>query len=137
MKYRIIVCIAGVLCATGIFAEQAWQFSYKGYPHKTTSCYEPAYFAGEEVTLSLGVPVKEGRTFLGWRYKAEEQLLAPGATFIMPAEDVIITGSSIPTAIDNSQCTMHNSQCTKVLRDGQLFILRGNKVYTVTGQELR
>ena len=28
-------------------------------------------------------------------------------------------------------------QCTKVLRDGQIYILRGDKTYTVTGQEIR
>ena len=30
-----------------------------------------------------------------------------------------------------------NVQCTKVLRDGQIFILRGEKVYTLTGQEVK
>ena len=28
-------------------------------------------------------------------------------------------------------------QCTKVIRDGQIFILRGEKVYSLTGQEVR
>ena len=28
------------------------------------------------------------------------------------------------------------AQCTKLLRDGQIFILRGDKVYTVTGQRI-
>ncbi len=28
-------------------------------------------------------------------------------------------------------------QCTKVVRDGQIFILRGEKVYTIDGQEVR
>ena len=28
-------------------------------------------------------------------------------------------------------------QCTKVIRDGQVFILRGEKVYSLTGQEVR
>ena len=27
--------------------------------------------------------------------------------------------------------------CTKVLRNGQIFILRGDKTYTVTGQEVK
>lgn len=30
-----------------------------------------------------------------------------------------------------------NSECTKILRDGQIFILRGDKTYTVTGQEVK
>ena len=28
-------------------------------------------------------------------------------------------------------------QCTKVVRDGQIFILRGDKTYTLQGQEIR
>ena len=30
-----------------------------------------------------------------------------------------------------------NVQCTKVLRDNHIYILRGEKVYTVTGQEVK
>jgi len=41
----------------------------------------------------------------------------------------------IPTAVDTIQ--EHNAQTTKILRNGQILILRGNKVYTVTGQEVR
>ena len=37
--------------------------------------------------------------------------------------------------IDNVQSD--KVQCTKVLRNGQIFILRGDKTYTVTGQEVR
>ena len=31
----------------------------------------------------------------------------------------------------------NNVQCTKVVRDGQIYILRGEKEYTVTGQEVK
>ena len=30
-----------------------------------------------------------------------------------------------------------NDKCSKILRNGQIFILRGEKVYTVTGQEVK
>ena len=30
-----------------------------------------------------------------------------------------------------------NGQCTKVIRDGQIYILRGDKIYTLTGVEVR
>ena len=37
-----------------------------------------------------------------------------------------------PTSINN---TTNNRDCSlKVLRDGQIFIQRGDKVYTITGQ---
>ncbi len=31
----------------------------------------------------------------------------------------------------------NNVQCTKVVRDGQIFILRGDKIYTLQGQEVK
>ena len=41
---------------------------------------------------------------------------------------------SIPTGIDNGQWIMDNGQCQKILRNGQILILRGDKTYTLTGQ---
>ena len=43
-----------------------------------------------------------------------------------------------PTAIETIQDNdTVSSKATKLLRNGQIFILRGDKVYTVTGQEVR
>jgi len=44
------------------------------------------------------------------------------------------TTTGTATGIDEQRDDM---PCTKVLRNGKIFILRGDKVYTVTGQELR
>ena len=43
--------------------------------------------------------------------------------------------TSSPTGISSTQSD--NMLCTKVLRDGQLFILRGGKTFTLQGQEVR
>ena len=43
------------------------------------------------------------------------------------------TGSS--QGIDDVQGD--NAQCTKLLRNGQIFILRGDKTYSITGQEVK
>ncbi len=45
------------------------------------------------------------------------------------------TTGEIPTAIEDVQ--VNSVQCTKILRDGQIFILRGNKTYTLQGQEVK
>ena len=45
------------------------------------------------------------------------------------------TTTGVATDID--QITNDKSQTTKIIKDNQLFILRGDKVYTVTGQEVR
>ena len=51
------------------------------------------------------------------------------------AGEFTTTGEAqVPTAID--QITNNKSQTTKIIKDNQLFILRGDKVYTITGQEV-
>ena len=47
--------------------------------------------------------------------------------------------SQVPTAIDNPPFPSGEGlgEATKVIKDGRLFILRGDKTYTVTGQEVR
>jgi hypothetical protein len=42
--------------------------------------------------------------------------------------------SNVPTGIDN---TAFETKTSKILRNGQIFILRGEKVYSVTGQEVK
>ena len=46
--------------------------------------------------------------------------------------------SNMPTSIDNTLFPSGESRCEalKLLHDGQIFILRGEKVYTLTGQEV-
>ena len=41
------------------------------------------------------------------------------------------TTGEVPTSVD--QVPSDQVQCTKVLRDGQIFILRGDKVYNAQG----
>lgn len=45
------------------------------------------------------------------------------------------SGESVPTNIDQVQSDQ--VPCTKVVRDGQIFILRGDKTYTLQGQEVK
>ncbi|MBO7458626.1 MAG: hypothetical protein J6T80_05160 [Paludibacteraceae bacterium] len=63
--------------------------------------------------------------------------------FLPPVDDNIghygcsvrlVQDYSPSTGIDDVQ---DNVQCTKVIRDGQIYILRGDKTYTVSGQEVK
>ena len=54
---------------------------------------------------------------------------------ILDTQTVAFFTSNIATGIDNAQSDQ--VQSTKHLRDGQIYILRGDKVYTVTGQEVK
>ncbi len=47
------------------------------------------------------------------------------------------TTTSEGTATGVEDVQGNNVQCTKVVRNGQIFILRGEKEYTLTGQEVR
>ena len=44
------------------------------------------------------------------------------------------TGEDEPTGFGN---TTMETKISKILRDGQIFILRGEKVYTIQGQEIK
>ncbi|MBO7457972.1 MAG: leucine-rich repeat domain-containing protein [Paludibacteraceae bacterium] len=49
------------------------------------------------------------------------------------------TGEQVPTSIDNTPFPSGEGwgEASKILRDGQLFILRGDKTYTLSGQEVK
>ena len=54
----------------------------------------------------------------------------------------IVAIDDTPTDIENindeqTNCKTSNNEYTKVLRDGQIFILRGEKVYTLDGRLVR
>ena len=54
---------------------------------------------------------------------------------ILDTQTVAFFTSNIATGIDNAQSDQ--VQSTKVVRDGQIYILRGDKTYTLTGQEVK
>ena len=47
------------------------------------------------------------------------------------------TTGGTPVAKSLDDVPTNNVQCTKLLRDGQIYILRGNKTYTLQGQEVK
>ena len=52
-----------------------------------------------------------------------------------PKMKSITLSAEVPTGMEDVQSD--DVQCTKVIRNGLLFIIREGKVYTVTGQEIR
>ena len=71
--------------------------------------------------------------------------LSSGATIPAHKAYITITGSldaprrlrfvfDSTTGVDNSQFTIHNSQCTKLIKDGQLVIIRNGVEYNAAGQ---
>ena len=86
-------------------------------------------------------------------FNAEQAILLNGSTLIMDSITVVHTSSGAkevaapqpwlvdyvpsdePTAIDNVFSNLDGSH--KLLHNGQILILRGNKTYSVTGQEVK
>ncbi len=68
-------------------------------------------------------------------YVQEESLAFYRKTPVWKEFNLLVEQAPTPTAIDNS--SIDQPKATKILHNGQIFILRGEKVYTVTGQEVK
>lgn len=49
----------------------------------------------------------------------------------------IIERNGFPDGLEDTSTTQSRSACEKLFRDGQIFILRGDKTYTLQGQEVK
>lgn len=123
------------LMAIGTLWAGEWTLTYQGYPYKRTACDGPYYKSGTYVTLSAGKPVSaEGKIFQGWQYGTK--IYQPGANFVMPDKDVVLVPrwKAQDEALDDIQSPACNAH--KVLRDGQLIILRDGIEYDVLGNKI-
>ena len=89
-------------------------------------------------TVTLTFTPAEGYIVMSCTVNGEEiHQSAPGApiTFEMPAADVTITTTfSIPTALENAEAAV---KAEKVIRDGQVLILRDGKIFNALGAEVK
>jgi uncharacterized repeat protein (TIGR02543 family) len=84
-------------------------------------------YATDYIHLQLpSTPVHTGYTFKHWL--VSEADVADGITITAVFE----SEEEISTHITDVQG--NNAQCTKVIRDGRILILRGDRIYTLTGQ---
>ena len=123
---------------------QASSFNVKSFSEAKV-VYELVHSIADDVSaydypLSLRVPMPEGWTSL--KITENEATLSftidDGFVYFdaIPNGGDIILHNPLVTALDQTnQEPRINSQT--LIKDGQLFILRGDKTYTVTGQEVR
>ncbi len=111
---------------------ETYSLSYQGFPYRKTLCEEPTYEAGTVLTLSNATPSKGGKTLTGWRY--DGVVYEPGASFTMPAADVVLAPIwDNGTDIDQTNI---RTQAVKILRNGQLVIIRDGVEYNAQGTRI-
>ena len=131
MKKIATLCISLMMTVAGM--ADTFVLSYQGFPYNRTSCAGPTYAAGTAVKLTTGIPEKKDRTFAGWNFYGT--VYAPGAYFIMPAQDVeLIPAWAEELAVE--QVWKKMPVASKFVRDGQVVILRDGVEYNVLGVRL-
>ena len=111
------------------------RLSYQGFPYKRTSCEYPAYYPGVTIQLApCPYTNAEGQRVIGWSFK--DKVYTPGSAFTMPEEEVelVPVWGEPKQGIENIQSSEPSNR--KILRDGQLIILREGKEYNILGGRL-
>ena len=110
-----------------------YTLTYEGYPMAKIACEEPTFEAGTQVTLSAGVPEKEGDTFVGWRYRGV--IYQPGDVITITDENVEL--EAVWNSSMDIETVLNQLRAIKILRDGQLLIVRDGAEYNVLGVRIK
>ena len=134
MRRKIVYTLLLIILAVAAKAQQKYELTYQGFPYAKTTCSIPSYVAGQEIQLSLGKPTNTEKSFLYWQYNGANYM--PGATFIMPAQDVELIPVYEGDATATEQIEIHTS-ANKMIRNGQLLIIHNGKICNTTGQQIQ
>ena len=132
-RVAAMLMMAGmIVCAAGVQAQE-YGFEYKDFPYKRTLCELPTYTAGTQITLGAPDITQDGKKLTGWRF--EGQMYPLGGAFTMPEKDVVIESIwDNATGITNIQGD--KTPCTKVIENGQLYLIYQGTKYNVQGTEV-
>ena len=108
---------------------------------------------GQLISINFAAPARDGKgrnvpaaeqSANGWTYVVTGLEGNASYTYSVTAKDVngnVLLNQSVDFSTGESQgiedVLSDQVQCTKVIREGQILILRGEKVYSLTGQEVR
>lgn len=80
---------------------------------------------GKDAIGPLVLPIREGYTFTGWSKPITN----------IHSDLTVIAQYQLNEGIEDVQ--VNGSTPNKIMTDGQIYILRGNKIYTIQGQEVK
>ncbi len=134
---RTFTLTADIACTAQFESASANTYTLSIYAQ---GCETPTqYLCDEGQQLSVTAVPQEGYHFTQWSDGNTDN-----PRTIIVKSDMALTaefiGEEVPTAIDEVKPTSDSSlkgRAKKVLRNGQVSILRGDQTYTVTGQEVK
>ncbi len=129
--YTIQITKDGVVFCTLIFNANGQLIGIAFAPSRDGQSHAPAALMTAN-GLQFTVTGLDSGTQYGYNLTAKDANDQTVATY---SGEFTTTGEGEATGVENVQSD--NVQCTKVLHNGQIFILRGDKAYTLTGQEVK
>ena len=130
-SYTIQITKDGVVFCTLIFNANGQLTGIAFAPSRDGQAHAPAAIMTAN-GLQFTVTGLDSATQYGYNLTAKDANDQTVATY---SGSFTTTSEGTATGVEDVQG--NNVQCTKVVRNGQIFILRGEKVYTITGQEVR
>ncbi len=88
----------------------------------------------EGAAITLTATPREGYCLQSWSFTNEP---SDTVQYIIPVSDTTVTAYFAPCAEEALEAVYETSTAIKILRDGQVFIFRDDKTYTVIGQEVK
>ena len=136
--YTLVISKDGVVFCTLVFNSNGQLIGIAFAPSRNGSPHAPAAtmsVAGMSFTVT-GLNVASKYAYrLAVANDASEELIAYRGEFATTGYDGEVNPGGNPEGIEDA--FMDEQKASKILRNGQIFILRGEKVYTVTGQEVK
>jgi len=129
-SYTIQITKDGVLFCTLIFNANGQLIGIAFAPSRDGQAHAPAAIMTAN-GLQFTVTGLNSNTQYGYSVTAKDANDQIVATY---SGEFTTTGEGTATGIDNTNV---GTRASKILHDGQIFILRGDKTYTLTGQEVR
>ena len=137
-SYSLQITKDGVVFCTLVFNSNGQLTGIAFAPGRNGAAHAPA--ATMSVAgMSFTVTGLDGASKYAYRLEvtndASEELVAYSGEFATTGYDGEVNPGGNPEGIEDVFTDEHKA--SKILRDGQIFILRGEKVYTLTGQEVK